>query len=1047
MLGDETATGARSRRPARRGARGGWRARRARERGSGLDQPSAPGTGDHGGPCRVECQQPVTDYRQGDHPAPSVMPAARGVEPTRCLLLPPRLSASGTQQLMQQQRSADRHYSVGHINARSLAPRLNEVCHLVHSESLDVLCISETWLSESVLDAVLLVPGYKMYRCDRPGGRRGGGVAILVSNDLRVSRLHDTSDGDSGVEALWLSVGGAGRTTVVVGAVYRPPGVLSARQRAAVRRQFESALTKGKTVYVLGDFNVNLLTTNSADSRNFNLLLSDFNMVQLVTEPTHPHPVPSLLDLAITSASAENVEVSVLPHLVADHYPIIIKPAAPRLRRPSVTIHSRPWHRVDWNAFSLDILNANWACFYSATDVNYKVSCFMRVWDAVAGEHCPVKSRTVRRPDCPWLRDSAVRDVMRERDAARRAWAVSRSVADRQTYRQLRNQAKLLLTRARRSHLTELLRGDPKRFWARLKQFGADLSSRGSPSAAPPGEARLSADQLNEHFAAVGARVAAEATRAAGQAGVSSAGPRPYKVPASAFVPHCVTLPELSTVIGRLSASGAVGVDDMPISAIRSCLPAIIPHILHLINTSISTLTFPDAWKVAIVTPIHKSGDPDIAGNFRPISILPALSKILEKVVCSQLSSYLINNHILSPFQYAYRPSHSTEDALLDVVEWVARKVDAGDVTSLTSIDLSKAFDSVDHSMLLNKLGWYGISSSWFSSYLSGRSQLLRGGSTAALPLSHGVPQGSIVGPILFLIFVNDLSCFLSHGRLLSYADDTQILDSAPSNSNDLQVLKSRAEENILCLQNWFSLNSLKMNADKTCFILLGTKNSIDRTSEFSLQVNDNNIRPQKQIKMLGVVLDQTLSWESHISSIIRRTNSILVSLYKIRPHLSPEILQILVQTHVFPHLQYCSSVWGGAHNCRMDRLQKCIHFAARLVAGLRRYDHVTPALDALGWPSIGDIVARRDAVNVHRALHVPSAPESLRSMFRPRCAVSERSTRATAAGTAVMELPRFRLSVARRLFPYRAAESWNALPRHVTNSASRSQLVKHFSN
>ena len=268
----------------------------------------------------------------------------------------------------------------------------------------------------------------------------------------------------------------------------------------------------------------------------------------------------------------------------------------------------------------------------------------------------------------------------------------------------------------------------------------------------------------------------------------------------------------------------------MPISAIRSCLPAIIPHILHLINTSISTLTFPDAWQVAIVTSIHKSGDPDIAGNFRPISILPALSKILEKVVCSQLSSYLINNHILSPFQYAYRPSHSTEDALLDVVEWVARKVDAGDVTSLTSIDLSKAFDSVDHSMLLNKLGWYGISSSWFSSYLSGRSQLLRGGSTAALPLSHGVPQGSIVGPILFLIFVNDLSCFLSHGRLLSYADDTQILDSAPSNSNDLQVLKSRAEENILCLQNWFSLNSLKMNADKTCFILLGTKNSIDRT-------------------------------------------------------------------------------------------------------------------------------------------------------------------------------------------------------------------------
>ena len=364
----------------------------------------------------------------------------------------------------------------------------------------------------------------------------------------------------------------------------------------------------------------------------------------------------------------------------------------------------------------------------------------------------------------------------------------------------------------------------------------------------------------------------------------------------------------------------------------------------------------------------------------------------------------------------------------------------------LTSIDLSKAFDSVDHPMLLNKLEWYGISSCWFSSYLSGRSQLVRGSTAAALPLTHGVPQGSIVGPILFLIFVNDLPCFLPHGRLLSYADDTQILDSAPSNPNDLQALKSRAEENIESLQHWFSLNSLKMNADKTCFILLGTQKSIEKTSDFVLKVNGTAIQPQKQIKMLGVLLDQTLSWEPHISSIVRRTNAILISLYKIRAHLSPDILKILVQAHVFPHLQYCSSVWGGAVNCRLDRLQKVIHFAARLVSGLRRYDHVTPALGALGWPSIREVIAQRDAVHVYRALHHTAAPDSLRAMFRPRSAMSERATRSTAAGTAVLELPRVRLAVARRLFQYRAASSWNTLPRSVTDSASRLRLLQHFS-
>ena len=963
----------------------------------------------------------------------------------RCLLRPPRLTAGETRRLRLETRPADRHYSIGHINARSLAPRLNEVCHLLHSEGLEILCISETWLTEEILDAVLLVPGYTLFRCDRPGGRRGGGVAVLVSDSLRVSRLHDSSGGEPGVEALWLSVGGTGRAQVIIGAIYRPPGALTARLRDAIREQLEMALAVGKPVYVLGDFNVNLLTANSVDTVHFNSLLRDLNMTQLITDPTHPLPVSSLLDLVITSVSSSDVRASVLPDLIADHFPIVVRPSAPRLRCPPITISSRPWHHVDWDKFSTDIAHANWEAFYAAADVNDKLAIFMKIWNSVADAHCPVQRRTLRRPACPWLRDEAVREVMAERDEARRAWAVSRSVADRNAYKQLRNRTKLMLSRARRSYLSESLHTDPKRFWSRLKQHGADLSARGSKGAPlPPDRDALSADQLNQHFAGVGARVAAEASRAARQAGVSDAGPRPYRVCAGAFVPHCITLSDLISTTSQLSATGAVGVDGVPIAAIRSCFPAVGPLILHLINFSISTHTFPDAWKVAMVTPIHKSGDPKQPGNYRPISILPALSKILEKVVCSQLTSYLITNHILSTSQYAYRPSHSTEDAILDIVEWAARRVDAGDVAALTSIDLSKAFDSVDHSMLLNKLEWYGISSRWFSSYLSGRSQVVR--SSAALPLSHGVPQGSIVGPILFLIFTNDLTCFLPHGRLISYADDTQILDSAPAKPPDIHVLKSRAEENIQCLQLWFSLNSLKMNADKTCFTLFGTQNSIDKASDFTLKVNHEDLRPTKHMKVLGVLLDQTLSWEPHISSIVRRSNAILVSLFKIRPHLSPDILKILVQAHVFPHLQYCSSVWGGATNARLDRLQKVVHFAARLVSGLRKYDHVTPALAELGWPSVREVIARRDAVNVHRALYTASAPDSLRVMFRPRAAVSGRVTRGTAAGAAVLDLPRVRLAVSRRLFAYRAAAAWNSLPRHVTGSASRQQLVRHFS-
>ena len=166
----------------------------------------------------------------------------------------------------------------------------------------------------------------------------------------------------------------------------------------------------------------------------------------------------------------------------------------------------------------------------------------------------------------------------------------------------------------------------------------------------------------------------------------------------------CISLPDLILTVAPLSASGAVGVDSIPITAIRSCLHVVAPLIFRLVHSSISTLTFPDSWKVVIVMPIHKSGELNNPDNFRPISIVLALSIIIEKVVSSQFIIYLITNHIPSPSQYAYRPFHSTEDDIPDIVEWAARRVDVGDITYLTSIDLSKVFDNVDHPKLLKKL-------------------------------------------------------------------------------------------------------------------------------------------------------------------------------------------------------------------------------------------------------------------------------------------------------------------------------------------------------
>ena len=182
--------------------------------------------------------------------------------------------------------------------------------------------------------------------------------------------------------------------------------------------------------------------------------------------------------------------------------------------------------------------------------------------------------------------------------------------------------------------------------------------------------------------------------------------------------------------------------------------------------------------------------------------------------------------------------------------------IDKGQLASVTTIDLSKAFDSVDHDVLLMKLAWYGIPSHWFRSYLSGRGQMVRGGCEIR-PVRFGVPQGSILGPILFSVVVADLPCFLSHGHLVCYADDTQLLDSSPPDSDSLLQLKIRLQKTLTSVHNWFKTNSLKMNASKTDFILLGTKSTLRKANKFTFSFCNNSFESSNTIRMLGVTVDQ----------------------------------------------------------------------------------------------------------------------------------------------------------------------------------------------
>ena len=367
-----------------------------------------------------------------------------------------------------------------------------------------------------------------------------------------------------------------------------------------------------------------------------------------------------------------------------------------------------------------------------------------------------------------------------------------------------------------------------------------------------------------------------------------------------------------------------------------------------------------------------------------------------------------------------------------DTVTYAVNNIDNGRVTSLVTADTSKAFDSVEHGRLLEKLGWYGVDDRWFRAWLSGRCQTVRGGTGVTLPVTHGVVQGSILGPVLFLLFANDLPQHVPHGRLVMYADDAQFLDT--DSPDNLPQLKSRIGNTLSVALQWFTQNRLKINPTKTDMILLKSSRK-NINCNFTVPFGNSSISPVQSAKILGITLDSSLTWEDHVSVIVKRCYCVLIGLAGVQRRIPRETKRLLIEALVFPHLRYCISVWGSCTATQKRRLQKCINFGARIVTGLGYREHVTETLRELGWNRIEKMVTEHDVRVIYRLVHDAGASEVMRSRITRRSDVSARETRATVDGR--LEVPRARTEFARRSFCVRAVRAWNELPGDVRRSST----------
>ena len=446
---------------------------------------------------------------------------------------------------------------------------------------------------------------------------------------------------------------------------------------------------------------------------------------------------------------------------------------------------------------------------------------------------------------------------------------------------------------------------------------------------------------------------------------------------------------------------------------------------------------------MAVITPILKK--PSLCvnrlKNFRPISNLPFLGKVIEKVVAAQLSSHLSLHGIHDPMQSAYRSGHSTETALLRIQDDINRGLDAGVGSLLVLLDLSAAFDTIDHTILLERLeavaGIRGAALAWLRSYLHDRTQsvIINGVRSTTVDLSTGVPQGSVLGPLLFLVYVIPLRSVIGrhpgvhhHG----YADDRQLytqfnLRDVDSYRHALQRLEMCVEE----VRVWLLTNKLKINSDKTEFMVITTPHyqTTYRALQPAVSVGGIRVHAVSSLRNLGVIMDSTMDMHGQIQSVKCAMFHHLRTISNIRRYLDRNTCVKAVLSLVMSRVDYCNSLLVGQSAAALRGLQLAQNYAPRLVMGLRRRDHVTPALQALHWLPIHQRVCYKLMCLLHKTLYTDDAPvymSSMVSQYTPGRALR------SASATMRLAVPRTRLACAGRCFSVSAPALWNALPPHL---------------
>ena len=544
-------------------------------------------------------------------------------------------------------------------------------------------------------------------------------------------------------------------------------------------------------------------------------------------------------------------------------------------------------------------------------------------------------------------------------------------------------------------------------------------------SVEPSNMTKEKANNFNNYFAPIGAETL-------NKMGLSVQEFEPTST--QGFMLEEVSPKDVVEVISRMKTNTAVGHDQIPAKIIKDLAETLSTTISELVNLSFTQSKFPHDLKHAVVRPIFKNkGTEEDPHFYRPISVLTAISKIFERIASNQIVKYLEDQKKFYISQHAYRQHHSTTTSLVELTDYIYNELENSNIPAIVSTDLSKAFDTVAHDLLLEKLekmGFHEQSTRWIKSYLEKRTQVTKFASIESdrETVKSGVPQGSILGPVLFIAYTSDMAEAMPDCKIVAYADDAAILVSAKS----IKVLRNKIKKCLSSAQEWYTSNGLLLNPTKTEFMIMG------RSVKMEVEVEDmgrtEKIVSRDHLKVLGVKIDENLTWINHINQVRSRTSLAIRNIARTSSTLSLDSRRLLTEALVTPHYNYCDIIYDGCSKQAKNSLQRNQHYAAKSLLNRAKYSSATTALNDLRWIPLEDRRRVHLGVFVHKALKGKSSQHSTSniSSLLPKHKHQTRQKE-----TRRLESTQHRSALVERSIFYRATKVWNDIPAAIRNTSS----------